>query len=90
MTDVTGNEELLLQRGGDPKRVADDSFLDRVHRAEVGEETERGSAIEVEGEQVLEVQRGLQRPGGQGQGGQQGAGGAGGRACCMSLTLLGL
>lgn len=52
------------------------------YRAEVGEETERGGAIEVEGEQVLEVQRGLQRPGGQGQGGQQGAGGAGGWASC--------
>lgn len=50
MTDVTGDEQLLLQRGGDPKRVADDSFLDWVHRAEVGEETERGGAIEVEGE----------------------------------------
>ena len=34
------------------------------YRAEVGEETERGGAIDVEGEQVLEVQRGLQRPGG--------------------------
>lgn len=52
------------------------------YRAEVGGETERGGAIEVDGEQVLEVQRGLQRPGRQGQGGQQGAGGTGGRACC--------
>lgn len=58
VTDVTGNEELLLQRGRDPKRVADDSFLDRVHRAEVGGETERSGTIRVEGEQVLEVQRG--------------------------------
>lgn len=31
MTDVTGDEQLLLQRGGDPKCVADDSFLDWVH-----------------------------------------------------------
>lgn len=57
------------------------TLLPSPYRAEVGEETEWGGAIDVEGEQVLEVQRGLQRPGGQGQGGQQGAGGAGGWAC---------
>ena len=62
-------------------RIESPTLLPSPYRAEVGEETERGGAIDVEGEQVLEVQWGLQRPGGQGQGGQQGAGGAGGWAC---------
>lgn len=49
-----------------------------THRVEVGEEVERGRPVEAEGQEVFDVQRGVQRPPGDRQRCEEGAAVSGG------------
>lgn len=59
LTDITGNDGPLGLEQGSSKSVGEHSLLYRVHSAVVAKEAQGGGRLQWEGQDLLEVQRGL-------------------------------